>query len=50
MDIDINDLVARYDAELAKANQRAILAEATAAAAQKRIVELEASSSEEASA
>lgn len=41
MDVSIDDLLTRYNAELGKAMHRAIVAEARAAAAEARIAELE---------
>lgn len=39
MNIDINDIIARYGAEVARLTQRAILAEARADAAEAKLAE-----------
>ena len=39
MNLDINDIVARYGAEVARLTQRAVLAEARADAAEARLAE-----------
>lgn len=39
MNVDINDIIARYNAEVASLAQRAILAEARADAAEARLAE-----------
>ena len=39
MNLDINDIIARYGAEVARLTQRAVLAEARADAAEARLAE-----------
>ena len=39
MNLDINDLISRYGAEVARLTQRAVLAEARADAAEARLAE-----------
>lgn len=44
MNLDINDIIARYNAETAKLTQRAILAEARADAAERELEKLRSTS------